>query len=331
MSRTRRRIEVRISLLDDPSLARRLRLQLAFAFSEARRDPAGFARSILSRDALDARERRLLWSIRLGVPVASGAGFFLGVLVYVLFVGIAPPAISAGPLEHPPIVRVAPPQPQPNRPGEPGGGGGGGGDHDPTPVSRGQRPPSSLRDPIVPATTKPVPQMPDPLPVPPPIKAPELPTTTPDRYGDPTSTILDASDGPGSNGGAGTGDRAGWGPGHDRGAGPDETDGAGGPAGPGGRPERDVPLATRAVILNAPRPAYTDLAREHHTQGTVQVRVLLGADGRVKQARVHHGLPDGLDERAIAAVYELRFRPATGRDGRAVDSWVTVSVNFTIR
>jgi protein TonB len=85
------------------------------------------------------------------------------------------------------------------------------------------------------------------------------------------------------------------------------------------------------VILNAPRPSYTEAARQARTEGVVKVRVLLGADGRARRATVQRGLPHGLDEKAIEAVGRLQFRPARDRAGRAVDSWVTISVAFSIR
>lgn len=316
--------------ISERSLVGRLWAQLTFTWGEARRDPAGLARSLVAADALDRRSRPMLWTIRLGVPAASSFGFFLGVLAYLLFVGVAPATTLPERRSHA-VVPVFVPKDSPRPPAPDGGGGGG--NREQMPVSKGQPPPSSLTDPIVPATTHPNPKAPDPLPVPPPIKAPPLPAPLPDRYGDPSSASPDTSDGPGSDGGAGTGTSGGWGPGIERGEGPGRTGGRGdGPDGPGGgQPPDESRPATKATILNAPRPEYTEAARTNKTQGTVKVRVLLGADGRVKQARVEAGLPDGLDERAIEAASRLRFRPATDRDGRAVDSWVTVSVNFTIR
>jgi len=41
-------------------------------------------------------------------------------------------------------------------------------------------------------------------------------------------------------------------------------------------------------------------------------------------------LPDGLDEEAIVAVKQMRFRPAT-RNGQPVDFWVTLEVELSLR
>jgi TonB family protein len=92
----------------------------------------------------------------------------------------------------------------------------------------------------------------------------------------------------------------------------------------------DPRIVTKAKVLNNPRPAYTEQARDNGTQGNVVVRVTLGANGKVKSASVVRGLPDGLNEKAIEAVYRLEFDPARDLAGQTVDSVITVSVNFLI-
>lgn len=107
-----------------------------------------------------------------------------------------------------------------------------------------------------------------------------------------------------------------------------------GPGADGGRravaPTGPV-VATKARVLNSPRPAYTVQARENGTEGNVVVRVTLGANGRVKSVSIVRGLPDGLNEKAIEAAYRLKFEPARDVKGVPMDSVLTVSVNFTIR
>jgi protein TonB len=60
------------------------------------------------------------------------------------------------------------------------------------------------------------------------------------------------------------------------------------------------------------------------------MRVLVGADGEVKQIRITRGLPDGLDDQAIAAVRQSKFKPAT-KDGQPVPFWLLLSVEFHLR
>ena len=86
----------------------------------------------------------------------------------------------------------------------------------------------------------------------------------------------------------------------------------------------------RPVRLRAPSPSYTEEARANNTQGTVTLRVLVGADGRVQQLSVIRGLPHGLTERAIAAAREAEFKPAM-KDGKPVPCWVVLQMDFNLR
>lgn len=320
--------------LPDETLATRLGRQLRSAAHELHTDPAAFLRSLYTDDAVDRNARRVLWAVRLGLPTASLGGFALGVLLYLCVFGRPEIVVASSPDDEPlPIwsmVDVASdPVPAPNKSRA---GGGGGGDNDPRPVSKGVIPPSSLENPIVPATTKPTLVAPSSLPVPPPIMAPPLPLET-GVFGDPRGEPTEPSDGPGRDGGAGTGEHGGWGPGRGPGKGPGEKGGPGGGSDDptGGRRDTAEPVAVKARILNSPRPAYTEEARQNHTEGVVRVRVQLGADGLVRSPQVVAGLPHGLNERAIAAVSSISFEPARNASGVAVDSWVTVAVRFTIR
>ena len=86
----------------------------------------------------------------------------------------------------------------------------------------------------------------------------------------------------------------------------------------------------KPVRLRAPIPRYTEEARANNTQGTVTLRVLVGADGRVQQLSVIRGLPHGLTERAIAAAREVEFKPAM-KDGKPVPCWVVLEMAFNLR
>jgi TonB family protein len=87
---------------------------------------------------------------------------------------------------------------------------------------------------------------------------------------------------------------------------------------------------TKPIPLNNPRPGYTELARQNRVQGTVTARVLVGADGRVKNVRVVRGLPDGLTDQAISAAYNIKFKPAF-KDGKPVAFWAPVIIEFRLR
>jgi len=85
----------------------------------------------------------------------------------------------------------------------------------------------------------------------------------------------------------------------------------------------------RPIPLNPPRPEYTDQARNNKVQGVIRLRVLVGANGLVKDVRVASHLPDGLDEMAVLAAYGMRFRPAL-KSGQPVNFWQSVEVEFIL-
>ena len=86
----------------------------------------------------------------------------------------------------------------------------------------------------------------------------------------------------------------------------------------------------KPVRLRSRTPRYTEAARANKIQGTVTMRVLVGADGDVKQVRVVRGLPDGLTEQAIEAARQAKFKPAM-KDGKPVPHWVLLQMEFNIR
>jgi periplasmic protein TonB len=120
------------------------------------------------------------------------------------------------------------------------------------------------------------------------------------QIGDPLSKLVTPSNGSGVGGGIGTGDGGGVGSGH------------GGPGvGPG-----VFHLGESGV--SAPKAIY---------QGVVSLDIVVGADGRVHNARVVHSLGMGLDEKALETVRQWKFDPAK-KDGRAVACAFIIEVDF---
>ena len=78
--------------------------------------------------------------------------------------------------------------------------------------------------------------------------------------------------------------------------------------------------------VNAPPPAYPEMAREAQVQGTVILHVLVGKDGRVKDVKVKRSV-NLLDQAAMAAVRNWVFKPALSQN-KPVAVWVEVPVNF---
>ena len=83
------------------------------------------------------------------------------------------------------------------------------------------------------------------------------------------------------------------------------------------------------VILSKPQPVYPPAARAAGAAGTVILRVLLTAAGRVRVLAVLHGLGPLLNRAAKTAAEGIRFRPAR-RGAQALDVVVEVRVQFRL-
>lgn len=92
----------------------------------------------------------------------------------------------------------------------------------------------------------------------------------------------------------------------------------------------EAPPAQQPVQIEyKPTPAYTTEARQMHIEGDVLVEVTFTADGRVHVKRVVRGLGHGLDEQAVKAAEQIRFKPAM-RGGSPVDSTAVLHIVFQI-
>jgi TonB family protein len=74
---------------------------------------------------------------------------------------------------------------------------------------------------------------------------------------------------------------------------------------------------------------YTPEARQASLQGKVELSVTVGTDGVPRDIQVIHGLGSGLDKKAIDAVKEWRFRPAS-LHGERVPAVIVVEVPFRL-
>jgi TonB family protein len=89
----------------------------------------------------------------------------------------------------------------------------------------------------------------------------------------------------------------------------------------------DGPATHPVEITFKPNPVYTEEARKLKLEGEVLLEVLFSADGTLHVNRVVSGLGHGLDEAAITAANNMRFKPAS-RMGQPVDSTAIVHVMF---
>jgi len=222
----------------------------------------------------------------------------------------------------------------------PGGGGGGGGLRQKAPPPLAQRKGKSTLDSPVPLRKAPKPieatPTPEPPPPPPPVKPEPLPPVVapvatvaaneverPGVIDEPAPKVSD-SRGPGAGGGVGSGTGTGLGKGEGSGIG----EGSGG--GMGGGPYRPGSGVLPPRLLREVKAGYTEEARRANVEGEVVLEIVVRRDGSVSDVKLVNGLPRGLNERAIAAVRQWRFAPAT-RLGQAVDVIVEVAVEFKLR
>ena len=87
----------------------------------------------------------------------------------------------------------------------------------------------------------------------------------------------------------------------------------------------------RPDTAHNPPPRYPEMARRNGWEGVVIVRAHVASTGRVLSVALQRGSRYGvLDQAALAAVKNWRFRPGT-RGGTTTDSVVEVPVNFSLR
>jgi len=204
------------------------------------------------------------------------------------------------------------------------GGGGGGGDRSPLPASKGRLPKAALRQftPPMAVVNNPNPRLVmEPTIIAPPDVA--LPQVNMSQYGDPLAKIGPPSNGPGSGGGIGSGSGGGVGSGKGGGFGPGEGGGVGGGV------FRVGGGVSAPALLYKKEPEYSEEARKAKYQGTVLLYIEVDPSGRATNIKVQRSLGLGLDEKAIEAVKQWKFKPGY-KDGKPVTVAATIEVNFRL-
>lgn len=84
-----------------------------------------------------------------------------------------------------------------------------------------------------------------------------------------------------------------------------------------------------AEIISKPVPSYTEEARAKRIEGEVLLEVVFEASGRLRVLRVVRGLGHGLDDAAVHAAEQIRFKPAL-KDGQPSDSTAVVHIIFQL-
>jgi periplasmic protein TonB len=205
------------------------------------------------------------------------------------------------------------------------GGGGGGGDHSAVEASKGRLPQMTKTQLAPPQLLK----LDNPkLPVTPSIVMPQ-PIQLPDAANMPnigvpqSSQVALASQGSGAGSGFGTGSGGGIGSGRGNGVGTGEGGGYGGglmKVGGG---------VSSPILIYSPDPEFSDEARRAKYQGLCLVALVVDAQGNPQQVHVARPLGMGLDEKAIEAVRQYKFKPALYK-GKPVAVAINIEVNFRI-
>ena len=107
-----------------------------------------------------------------------------------------------------------------------------------------------------------------------------------------------------------------------RSGGPEDMDDAGPPAKVGNG-------VSAPVVVYKIEPEYSDLARKAKLQGSVTVALRVNPSGRATRMCIAQPLGMGLDEKAMEAINQWRFRPGM-KDGKAVTVPATVQVQFRL-
>jgi TonB family protein len=84
-----------------------------------------------------------------------------------------------------------------------------------------------------------------------------------------------------------------------------------------------------AEIISKPVPAYTAEARAQRIEGEVLLEVIFEASGNLHVVRIVRGLGHGLDDAAVRAAEQIRFKPAL-KDGQPSDSTAVVHMIFQL-
>lgn len=92
-----------------------------------------------------------------------------------------------------------------------------------------------------------------------------------------------------------------------------------------------LPLSEKPEIISQVLPDYPEAIRTQGIQGTVVIKILVDEYGDVKQAEIVKSLNSVLDQAAIKAAKQWKFKPGK-RGDKPVKVWMTnIPIDFKIR
>ncbi len=205
------------------------------------------------------------------------------------------------------------------------GGGGGGGDRSIIEANKGKLP-EKINDPITPPQPQTIikPLLPEPAAINV-QKDIQLPDNDMPMIGmHESANVKLGSAGGGSGAGMGSGSGGGLGSGSGNGYGPGEGGNTGGGLYQiGGR-------VSAPVVIHSVEAEFSDEARRAKYQGVCLISLIVDAQGNPQNIRVARPLGMGLDEKAIQAIRQYKFKPAM-KDGKTpVPVMITIEVDFRL-
>lgn len=206
------------------------------------------------------------------------------------------------------------------------GGGGGGGDRSLIEANKGKLP-QKMKDPVTPPTpiTLEHPKLPEPAAI-----NVQKDIQLPDNMNMPmigmhtSANVMLASAGSGNGAGMGTGSGGGMGPGMGNGYGP----GYGGNTG-GGLYQIGGRVSAPSVIHSV-EAEFSDEARRAKYQGVCIISLIVDRQGNPQNIHVTRSLGMGLDEKAIEAIRQYKFKPAMQDGKNPVPVMISIEVDFRL-
>jgi len=284
-------------------------------FSPTKQAPLPFEVKPVRVKDIWTKDENFGWTQVISISLHVG---LIALVVVPLFTKVLPQSTEAKTKTDVGLIDLSPYTPKLPPGAKPAGGGGGANDHSLAPVNRGKLPKFKWTQFTPPQVhiQNPAPKLPmDPsLLGPPDLRVSNIQAPT---FGDPLANGVSDSLGHGSGTGIGSGSGGGLGPGEGGGTG-------------GGAFRAGVNGVGMPSCIYCPDPQYSDEARKAKYQGVVVLMVVITLDGRASNIQVVKSPGLGLDEKAIEAVRQWKFRPSVGPGGKPVAAQVPIEVTFRL-
>jgi TonB family protein len=84
-------------------------------------------------------------------------------------------------------------------------------------------------------------------------------------------------------------------------------------------------------LIREVKPTYTKAAMDRKVEGVVEVDAVVLKDGTVGDVTIKRSLDEDLDQQAIKATKQWKFRPGRNKDGEPVNVQVFIELTFYLK